>query len=140
MNNEERYIINNIEEFTNAARVIVFKNFGGLDGGEVDIILDSIKPKEKEELDQILTQEESVIIVKDFAKIEKNRKTKDIRYIVTEKVFMDIIESLNTRMVSNMLNGLVNKGMIETAFDTESNDFVFWVKEDENKKQKPETD
>jgi hypothetical protein len=45
-------------------------------------------------------------------------------------------------MVSNILNTLVNKGVLDSAFDTDQNDFIFWVKEDENNKkdQKPETD
>jgi hypothetical protein len=42
-------------------------------------------------------------------------------------------------MVSNMLNNLVNKGMIETGYDDETNDFIFWIK-DENENQAPETD
>ena len=41
-------------------------------------------------------------------------------------------------MTSNIVNGLVQKGLIETAFDSEANDFIFWIKEDEN--QKPKTD
>jgi hypothetical protein len=44
-------------------------------------------------------------------------------------------------MVSNLLNNLVNKGVIETGFDSDSNDFVFWIKDnDKNKTEKPETD
>jgi hypothetical protein len=42
-------------------------------------------------------------------------------------------------MVSNILNSLVNKGLVETAYDAEANDFIFWVS-DENKKENPETD
>jgi len=31
--------------------------------------------------------------------------------------------------------------LVETAFDDEANDFVFWVKEDDkNSEEKPETD
>ena len=40
-------------------------------------------------------------------------------------------------MISNILSGLVNKGLVDTAYDSQSNDFVFWVKEDDTKK--PET-
>jgi len=47
-------------------------------------------------------------------------------------------------MVSNILQGLVQRGIVETAFDDESNDFVFWVKNNEEnteeKNEKPETD
>ena len=53
-------------------------------------------------------------------------------------IFSDIVSKLNERMTSNIVNGLVQKGLIETAFDSEANDFIFWIKEDEN--QKPKTD
>ena len=43
-------------------------------------------------------------------------------------------------MISNMLNTLVNKGLLETAYDNESNDFIFWVKNNETSQEKPETD
>ena len=115
MEDKEYYVINNIEEFTNAARILVFKNFGSSAESQIDLVLDSIKSQDKEEMDQVLTQEESIIIVKDCARTEKNKKTKKIRYIISDKIFMDMIESLNTRMVSNMLNNLVNKGKIGRA-------------------------
>ena len=52
---------------------------------------------------------------------------------MNDKMFLAIIESLNERMVSNLLNSLVNKGLVETAYDDEDDDFIFWVKEDNNK-------
>lgn len=48
-----------------------------------------------------------------------------------------MIETFNSRMVSNMLNNLVNKGVLETAYDSESDDFIFWTKNDTN--QPPDT-
>jgi hypothetical protein len=44
---------------------------------------------------------------------------------------MAFIESLNSRLVSNMLHKLSMEGFLESAFDSNLNDFVFWVKEDE---------
>jgi len=36
---------------------------------------------------------------------------------------------------------LVNKGILDSGYDSEKNDFIFWVKEDaDNKEQTPETD
>ena len=32
-------------------------------------------------------------------------------------------------MVSNMISNLVKKGLLESAFDEEKNDFVFWKKD-----------
>ena len=45
-------------------------------------------------------------------------------------------------MVSNILNQLVNKGILESAYDEKSNDFIFWLKESigDEEKNKPETD
>ena len=39
-------------------------------------------------------------------------------------------------MTANILNNLVSKGYVDTAFDEEENDFVFWVKEDSQKDEK----
>jgi hypothetical protein len=44
-------------------------------------------------------------------------------------------------MVSNIVRGLVKKGVLDSAFDNDKNDFIFWVKDkydDEN--EQPETD
>ena len=39
---------------------------------------------------------------------------------------------MNHRMISNMLQGLVSKGVLESGFDSESNDFIFWIPNDDN--------
>jgi hypothetical protein len=48
-------------------------------------------------------------------------------------------------MISNILNNLVNKGVLESAYDADLNDFVFWIKEEDEQNNKdskdfPETD
>jgi hypothetical protein len=139
----DEYIIDDIEEFALSSRRLVFNGFGQ---GEVDDSQDLIdlmkKPEEEEsikELDEILTQDESLVIIKNLATKQKH-KTKNIyRYIINEKIFSQIIEALNTRMVSNILSSLTNKGLIESAYDEKIDDFVFWVKE-ENEDEKAETD
>jgi hypothetical protein len=131
----KKYYINDLKEFIDGARAIVFNNFGASPDSEdegVDLLLSEVKPEEKDELDKILSQEESLIIAKQYLKTQKNKKTESIRYVLTEQIFSDILESLNSRMVSNMLNKLANDGMIESAFDEKLNDFVFWVKEKNN--------
>jgi hypothetical protein len=135
MDNNESYIIKDLEKFIESVRTLVFNNFGkGEDETSLEVMISNLKPKEKEELDEILSQEESISIVKSLLYSSKNLYTLD------DKSLTRIIESLNDRMVSNILNSLVNRGLVETAFDTESNDFVFWVKENENNKETPETD
>lgn len=137
------YVIKDLTEFVDNARKLVFNNFGkaGDDNdNDVDAMLSDIKPEEQKEFDEVLSHEESMIITKSLVKKQNHKKTGKLRYIMNDDIFMSVIESLNDRMVSNMLNGLVNKGLLETAFDDKSNDFVFWIKNNENKTETPETD
>ena len=57
--------------------------------------------------------------------------------MVSDDLFISIIQILNDRMVSNTLANLVSKGLVESAYDSELDDFIFWVKENY---EKPETD
>ncbi len=50
------------------------------------------------------------------------------------KNFYSIIEDFNARLVSNLLQQLVAKGLIESSYDEEENDFIFWVADDKNTK------
>lgn len=138
------FIIKDITDFTDKARAIVFNNFGKWSETESnEFIIDNIEKTDEEELNQVLSHQESLVIVKQLLKKQKNSKTKKIRYILNDTIFADIVHNLNDRMVSNILNSLVQKGLVESAFDNESNDFVFWIKEKENEKhqdEKPETD
>lgn len=138
------FIIKDITDFTDKARAIVFNNFGKWSETESnELIIDNIEKTDEEELNQVLSHQESLVIIKQLLKKQKNSKTKKIRYILNDTIFADIVHHLNDRMVSNILNSLVQKGLVESAFDNESNDFVFWIKEKENEKdqdEKPETD
>ena len=139
---QEWYEVKNLEEFVESSRSLVYNNFGNsVDKNDsIDSMLSMVvNEEEKKELDSVLSHEESSIIIISLLKKEVNKKTKKHRYVMTEKMFLSIIESLNDRMVSNMLNNLVNKGLLETGFDEETNDFIFWTK-DENKKEKRKTD
>lgn len=138
----EWYMIYDLENFIDYARTIVFNSFDPNQDQTDKDILPILKEEDKEELDSILSQKESIVIAKNFAKKQKNKKTKDIRYLISENIFLDIISSLNERMVSNMINNLVNKNLLETAFDAEANDFIFWVKKntDEQNKETPKAD
>ena len=137
MSESKWFIIPNLSEFTDKARAIVYNNFGVWNNkSDLDVIIDDVVENEKEEFDKILSHQESLVIVKENIKKERNKLTKKIRYILNDEMFAEIVHKLNDRMVSNIISGLVQKGLIETAFDSEANDFVFWVKEEE----KPETD
>jgi hypothetical protein len=137
MNN---YIISDIDEFTDHARVIVYTNFGA-EYSKDGTIIESISPVEQSELDSVLTHQECKIIVQSMAKKQRHKKTHRERFIINEKIFTEIIESINSRLVSNILAGLIKKGLVDSTYDPELNDFVFWVKNDENSQdnQKPKT-
>ena len=139
--NEEWFIINNIDDLTNSVRALVFNNFGKNDESEVkekdgDLVnnlIFEVDPADQKELDNVLSYSESLIIVKQHIKKQIHKKTDKTRYVMNNNMFLQIIESLNSRMVSNLLNSLVNRGLVETAYDAEDDDFIFWVKEENNK-------
>lgn len=132
--NTEWYYINDLKDFVNSSRRLVFKFFGHISDQDPDSALldiDKFTQEEKEELEQSLSYEESLSIVKELAKKQKNKKTKIDRYCINDKILQEIIEALNSRLVSNILNNLTNKGVLESGYDAEINDFVFWVKDQE---------
>lgn len=138
MSNDQWFFINDFDNFVDHSRSLVFKFFGEVNNIADDSMtasLAQLSQEEIKEMDETLTHEESATIIKNHAKQQINRKTKQIRYCLTDKLLQSIIEDLNSRMVSNILNSLVNKGVLDSAYDDEQNDFIFWVKEE---KQKPE--
>lgn len=144
MNNDnEWFIIDDLEQFIESSRVLIFDNFGKKEQTNLDelsLILADLPDDEIEELNQVLSQSECMNIAMQFIKKEQHRKTKHIRYIISTKQYMNMLESFNSRMVSNLLRDLVNKGVLDSAYDSESNDFIFWVKDDNKQKENPETD
>jgi hypothetical protein len=138
--NDEWFVVTNLDELINATRALVFNNFGKQDSKEPDIISFTIHPDDLKEIDTVLSFEESKIIVDNLLKKQTHKITKQIRYMVNDQKFSEIISSLNDRMVSNILNSLVNKGLVETAYDSDSNDFIFWIPNNDNKDENPETD
>lgn len=133
------YVVANVEDFVTTARKLVFNSFGKMEGEEQEDLL-LVSPKDQKEFDEVLTQEESLIIAKNLLRKQVNKKTQETRYVITDEIMVEIIESLNDRMVSNILNSLVNRGVLESAYDNESNDFIFWIKDNEEQNdQKPES-
>lgn len=134
----KHYIIDDIEEFTESSRRLVFSHFGEEKveiESEQDLFLSNLNPEEEKELDSVLSFSEAKTIVMSLAKVQKHKTTQEKRYLIDDKIFVSILEALNTRLVSNILINLTNKGLIESAYDSTLDDFVFWVKnEDENKK------
>jgi hypothetical protein len=145
MNNDQWFFINDFDDFVEHSRSLVFKCFGEANkiaDDSMTTALYDMSKQETEEMNSTLTHEESAIIIKNYARKQINRKTKEVRYCLTDKLLQSIIEDLNSRMISNILNSLVNKGLLDSAYDSDQNDFIFWVKEEDDTKsnQKPEAD
>lgn len=140
------YVINDVEDFTNNARQLVFKFFGETDNTPIkptdttESLVNKMTEEELKEMDSSLPFSESLLIVQQFAKKQINKQKKE-RYCITDDILQSIIEALNSRMVSNILLHLVSTGILESGFDAELGDFIFWVKEEnDHENQKPETD
>ncbi len=133
MNNDQWFFINDFDDFVDHSRSLVFKFFGEVNKVADDSMTASLIEMSKQDTDEMnetLTHDESAIIIKNYAKKQINKKTKEVRYCLTDKLLQSIIEDLNNRMISNILNSLVNKGLLDSAYDDEQNDFIFWVKEE----------
>ncbi len=132
----EWYEIKNVDDFVRSTRILVYNNFGKNKSDDpVDILIDSVQPEEQEEFDRVLTQEESLNIALTILRKQTHNTTKEIRYLINDEKFLEFIQSLSDRMVSNILHGLVKKGILDMAFDNESDDFVFWIKENDKEKE-----
>lgn len=145
MSERQWFLIKDLNDFVDHFRSLVFKFFGTTNEisntDSLTSILSEMSKEEIEEMNETLSHTEAEIIIKNYAKKQVNKKTKETRYCINDKIFQSIIEDLNTRMISNILNTLVNKGVLDSAFDTDQNDFIFWIKdEDDNKNPKSEAD
>lgn len=138
---KEWYDITDVDLFIEASRVLVYSSFGQKDEmqdvQEMKMSLDDLDDTEKEEINRCLPQQECLAIAKNHLKKYKNKKN-EILYRISDKAYMAFIESLNSRLVSNMLHKLSIEGYLETAFDSNLNDFVFWVKENEENQNSDE--
>lgn len=130
---DEWFIIDDLEKFVESTRVLVFNAFGkgeDVSANDLSILIDDLCEEDSNELQKTLTQSECMSIAMTYIKRELNKKTKEERYIISTKKYMSMIESFNSRMVSNILVNLTNQGLIESAYDEKLNDFIFWVKDD----------
>lgn len=138
MNNNGDWLeISDIDKFTDYIRSIVYINFKDEDINEEEDInisgsLEDLTPEEAQEIETILNKKECMNIIKEISKKVRGKKSKKIKYLMDNKVLYDIIENVNQRMVSNIIANLVKKGLLESAFDEDKNDFIFWKKENKN--------
>lgn len=127
---KEWFVIKDLSQFIDTTRSLVFNSFGDKKNKNWDELKLDVLDTEKEELDTILSHEECLTIANDILRKQTNKKTLKQRYLVSDQSYYKFVDALNQRMIGNLLQGLVSKGLVETAFDSETNDFIFWVKDD----------
>jgi hypothetical protein len=127
------YEIKDLNGFINHARELVFKSFGQVNESSDDDLtstLSELAPKDTDELNRILTYEECLLMARNLIKIKTSKKTKKESYYVNDIILNEMLECFNSRMVSNILAKLVNDGLLDSAYDSDKNDFIFWVKDE----------
>lgn len=112
------YYIKNIDCFVERIRQFSFEKFLEIN----DSCKEDFINLHNKEVDSLITTNESKNIIISMAKKYK------FGYKISEKNIIRCIEKLNSRMISNSLLNLVSSGVLESAFDSELNDFVFWEK------------
>lgn len=110
-----------IHLFLNDIKKLSFDKFLEVNEEQTDDFSEKIK-EQNFELKTLLPEKESEIIASPFLKIKGDK------YMFSEKTLYKIIERFSSRMTSNSINILASKEIIDIAYDSELNDFVFWIK------------
>ena len=126
--------ISDMKEFTDYVRKMIYVNFSEQEAeSDIQECFQGLGEAEKKEIDEVLSLEECIAIVKEQARRFKHKKTKEVKYILDSDSFDTILLSLNQRMISNIITGLTSRGFLDSAFDEEKNDFIFWVANNKGK-------
>jgi len=130
---ENVYQITNLLEFLDASRVWLYTMFGGLNPSEsMDMKYVDLEVDEKQEIDKVLNIKEVINIAQEYIKFNEH----DGIWLITEDRYEELLIELNARMTSNLLASMVSSGILESAYDSEINDFVFWrTNEKDNNEQ-----
>lgn len=122
----------NLDKLINFSRRLVFFNFDDKnnDMDDTDFLtkVSKIQDQDENEMDIVLPFDECKAIFKELIKKKIHKTTQEVKYLMKESDYDTILMMLNDRMVSNIIKGLVSKGIVESAFDSEKNDFIFWIK------------
>ena len=141
--NDDWLEIADINAFSDYIRNVVYINFKDEDFQDDEITatewnidlnaeLDNISKTDMEEMDSILDKDETLVIIKSDCKKIRHKQTKEVKYVMNDNMLYKMIEHVNQRMVSNIIYKLVSSGLLESAFDDERNEFIFWKKEDKD--------
>tara|TARA_R100000152_G_C6585741_1_gene47982 strand:+ start:109 stop:555 length:447 start_codon:yes stop_codon:yes gene_type:complete len=130
------YEVVNLEEVVDFLRKLVYESFDetteinslNVSKKKLDVKLNS---ESQRELDDLLSMEECLCLVKPLLKSKRDKEYKTV-YMLNTKIFFDIVADMNSRMISNILRGLVDRNEIEIGFSDSKNDFIFWVKDDKH--------
>lgn len=132
--------IDNLDKLIDFSRRLIYSNFDPDKRDQEDQTffnsLSQFNNMEIAEMDDILPHKEIKIIFNEFIIKKRHKKTKQIRLFIQEDAYENLLEAINSRFVSNIVQRMVGKGLLETAFDAERNDFIFWV----NKNEKDQKD
>lgn len=138
--------ISNVDKLVNFSRRLVYYNFDDesekLSDADFFEKVQKIKQEDMPELDKYLPFNEAKNIMKSLLIKRRHKKTKVPKLFMKESDYDEVLIQMNKRMVSNIVLGLVKKGLVDSAFDDTKNDFIFWVKDkyDEYDNERPETD
>lgn len=131
---EEWLEISNLDKLVNFSRKIIYSNLGeqyaDLTNEDFLNMVENMNSESMNELDRILPMDEAKNIFKPFVKTKKNKKTFETKLLIMESDYDIVLQQISSRMISNIVRGLVKKGLVESAFDEEKNDFVFWLKKE----------
>ena len=121
--------VSNSKKLIDFSRKLVYYNFDDETALMDDVTflnkIDNIKDDYDPEMDVLLPFNECEVIFMSFTFLENK-----VLYI-TDDDYDNFLMQMNRRMISNIVQGLVKKGVLHTAFDNEKNDFIFWVKTEE---------
>ena len=127
---EYEYVIHNLTKFLDASRVWLYVIFGGEEPTKtMTKRYADLDAEEKQEIDQVLSMREVINISAGYLKHNLDNDT----WTITEKQYEDFLVELSGRLTSNILASMVSSGILESAYDSEINDFVFWRKDTDEK-------
>lgn len=130
MKKNQWYDITDIDKFIASTRVLVYNAFANSNFSIEDTSMEfgDLTEQEQQELNGCLSVGETVCIANEFMKVKKYKNK--TAYRISDNAYKKLVDALTTRITANLLHKLSNDGILDSAFDAELNDFVFWTKDE----------
>ena len=125
MKKQKWYEIEDMYEFVSRIRQIVLDDFFANEDKEQKTDFTELFHENYNNLENKLTIGEAHNIIKSMVE-SKQTEIGTYQLIISAKNFVKTIDYLNRRIISNMLMELVSTDKIESPFDDNQNEFVFW--------------